>query len=223
MNPPHSTASLVWLGRRSGALVTALLASALFFASPVAAASTPYNTNLVKNPGAENGVSHWETFPPNDFQTHKYGKPGFGFPSKATSNQIGGGTSFFYAGPYDTVYGTCGDAAETFNLTGIGSAVDTGHVKVRLRGYAGTNGAAGIHAHLDLYFRNAANHGVSSNGITKTASSTSEHYKHFDVTKLLPKHTRILRIHMWADGNATITSGDCQAFWDNLSVVLTHV
>ena len=197
-------------GRRGTAIVGSLLVGAMLFASPVAASSTPYNTNLVKNGGAENGLNHWDTFPPNDFKTHKYGAPGFGFPSKATSSNIGGSTHFFYSGMYDTAYGACGEGSEEFTLTGIGNAIDTGHVKVRLRGYAGTNGASGINAHLDLYFRNSENHSVSSNGITKTASSTNEKYKHFDVTKTLPKNTRILRVQMWADGDATITSGDCR-------------
>jgi len=40
---------------------------------------------------------------------------------------------------------------------------------------------------------------------------------------VLPSKTRILRLHLWADGDATMSSGDCQAFWDNLSVVLKKV
>jgi hypothetical protein len=209
-------------GRRGGAIVAAALAGAMAFASPVAATSTPFNTNLVKNGGAENGLIHWDTFPDGDFQTHAYGKAGLGFPSKATSNNIGGGSRFFYAGLYDNAYGTCGDAQEQFTLTGLNSAIDGGHVKVRFRGYAATNGAASMNAHLDLYFRDANNHSVSSNGITKTATSTNELYKHYDVTKLLPRNTRILRVHLWADGDATSSSGDCAAFWDKISVVLLH-
>ena len=223
MQQGTTTRSAIRVGGRGAAIVGALLTGAMLFAAPVAATTTPYNTNLVKNGTAESGVNHWETFPPNDFQTHTYGASGFGFPSKMASQNIGGSKHFFYAGPYDNAYGTCGDASQTFTLTGLNSPIDTGHVKVRLRGYAGTNGAADINAHLDLYFRDADNHSVSSNGITKTASSTNEKYKHFDVTKVLPNHTRILRIHMWADGDATVSSSDCQAFWDNLSVVLTHV
>jgi hypothetical protein len=76
---------------------------------------------------------------------------------------------------------------------------------------------------VDLYFRNASNHTVASNGITKTATGTNEAYQRFSVSKVLSKHTRILRLHLWADGDGTVSSGDCQAFWDNLSVVLKHV
>lgn len=204
-----------------GAIAGVVLVGALLSASPVAAA-TSYGTNLVKNGGAENGLTGWETFPSGDFQVRAYGPAGFGFPAKSQSTKIGGGTHFFYAGMYDNVYGTCADAAETFTLTGIGTAIDTGHVAVRLRGYVATNGAASVNGHLDLYFRNSQNHSVASNGITKTFTQTNEVYKHVDVTKVLPKNTRILRIHIWADGNNTV-GGDCAAFWDKLSVVLSHV
>jgi hypothetical protein len=201
-----------------------LVATGLVAMTPFsAAAATPYGTNLVKNPGAENGINHWDTFPSGDFRTHRYGASGLGFPSKATRNAIGGGTYFFYAGPYDNGYGTCGDAQQEWTLTGIGPAIDSGHVKATLKGYAGTNGAADLNAHVDLYFRTANNHSVSSNGITKKATSTNELYKHINVSKVLSAHTRILRLHLWADGDATISSGDCQAFWDKLSVVLTHI
>lgn len=184
-----------------------------------AAAATPYGSNLVKNGSAENGLTSWLPFA--DATTAKYGSAGLGFPSKAKSNAIGGGARFFHAGQYDNGLGTCGDLQQTISLKGIGSSVDAGKVKVRFRAYAGTNGASDINAHTDLYFRDAENHNVSSNGITKTASSTNEQYRAYDVTRTLPKHTRILRVHLWADGDSTI-GGSCQAFWDKLSVVLTR-
>lgn len=207
------------------AVAGVLLATGLVAMTPLAAAAaaTPYNTNLVKNHGAESGVNHWDTLPTGDFRVHKYGASGLGFPSKSTANNIGGGTHFFYAGPYDTTNGTCGDANQEWTLSGIGSAIDGGHVKVFLNAYAGTNGAASLNAHVDLYFRTANNHTVASNGITRVATSTNEKYRHISTSKILSKHTRILRLHLWADGDATVSSGDCRAFWDNLSVVLKHV
>ena len=38
----------------------------------------------------------------------------------------------------------------------------------------------------------------------------------------LPKATRILRVHMWADGDNAVGAG-CYAFWDRLSVTLKRV
>jgi hypothetical protein len=206
------------------ALASIVMAAALGAnASLTVAAATPYNTNLVKNAGAENGLNHWDTFPDGDFQTHKYGASGLGFPSKAAATAIGGSKYFFYAGPYDNAYGTCGDANQEWTLTGIGSAIDNGHVKVVLNGYAGTSGAADLNAHVDLYFRTSDNHPVASNGITKKVTTTNEAYRHIQKSKVLSKHTRTLRLHLWADGDATVSSGDCRAFWDNLSVVLKYV
>ena len=202
-----------------GVVVMALLTST----SPLlAAGSTPYSKNLVKNAGAQSGLTRWQTFPPADFKTHAYGKPGYGFPSKATAAAIGGGSKFFYAGLYDDSYGTCGDAQQVRKLKGLGSAIDHGKVKVKLKGYAGTNGSPLITAHLDLYFRDAQNHPVAKNGITRAASGTNEQYQRLKGATVLPEGTRILRLHLWADGDGTVSSGDCQAFWDNLSVVLKH-
>jgi len=203
-----------------GVVVIALLTSA----SPLlAAGSTPYGKNLVRNAGAQSGLTRWQTFPPADFKTHAYGKPGYGFPSKAAAKAIGGGTRFFYAGLYDDSYGTCGDAQQQWKLKGLGSAIDHGDVKVKLKGYAGTNGSPLITAHLDLYFRDAQNHTVAKNGITRAVSGTNERYQRLQGATVLPERTRILRLHLWADGDGTVSSGDCQAFWDNLSVVVKHV
>ncbi len=203
------------------AMAGVMLATGLVAMTPltVAASSTPYNTNLVKNSKAESGVTHWDTFPDGSFGTVKYGVSGLGYPSTYTASQMGGGKHFFWAGPYDSVYSGCGDAHQQILLTGIGSSIDSGNVKVKLSGYAGTNGAASLNAHLDVYFRNAQNHSVASNGITKVASSTNEQYKHIKASKVLSKHTRILDVHLWADGD-DISSTNCQAFWDNISVSL---
>jgi hypothetical protein len=204
----------------TGVLVAALTVAA----SPLAAsASTPYGTNLVKNGGAQDGLIAWETFPPDDFQTHAYGPSGIGFPSQGAAQGIQGGTEFFYAGPYDTAYGTCGDAQQQWQLKGLGSAIDSGQVKVNLKGYAGTNGSPLITAHVDLYFRDSQNHSVARDGITRSVSGTNEAYAQTKGGAVLPAKTRILRLHLWADGDATVSSGDCQAFWDNLSVVLKRV
>ena len=204
------------------ALSGAVFVAALVASSPLgAAAATPYGVNLVKNGGAENGLTNWETFA--DFQTHSYGASGLGFPPTSESARIDGGSKFFYAGPYDTSLGTCGDATQQWTLKGIGSAVDSGHVKVILQGQAGTNGGGSIFANVDLYFRNGENHQVASNGITKVVSSTNEVYLRVKGGKVLSPQTRILRLHLWADGDDTMTAADCQAFWDNLSVVLKNV
>jgi hypothetical protein len=221
MDAPRSRFSRRAPTRRALALSGALALGLLVGATPLAtSASTPYGSNLVKNPGAQNGLTAWETFPPSDFETHAYGPGGLGFPSKGASKAIQGGSRFFYAGLYDSAYGTCGDAQQEVKLKGVGSAVDQGRVKVKVKGYAGTNESTLVTAHLDVYFRDGRNHTVAKNGITRSVSGTDEKYKRLKGASILPKKTRILRIHMWADGDATVSSGDCQAFWDNVSITL---
>ncbi len=198
-----------------------LFAATLLAAGPLQAASpTQYGVNLVKNGGAENRLNSWDPF--LAFKTHKYGAAGFGLPSKHASNQIGGGTRFFLSGEFDNAYSQCPEADQTVKLTGIGSAIDHGHVKVYLSAYAGTDGAADIHAHVDLYFRNGNNHSVSGSDFHKQAVSTNEKYKHLTASKVLAPGTRTLRVRLSADGDSTL-AGDCYAFWDKVSVKLKHV
>jgi len=208
-------------GRRRLLALTGLLAATALFAVPPlgAAAATPYGTNLVTNGGAENGLTGWVPF--GNATSRSYdGTPGF--PSKAERNRIGGSSRFFYAGAYE--FDACGDLQKAWTLKGIGSTIDAGKVKVRLQGYAATNGAADLFAHVDLYFRDADNHQtLSSSGIKRKVTQTDQKYVRIDVTKTLPKHARKLRLHLWADGAAVESSGDCAAFWDKLSVTLIRV
>lgn len=206
---------------RAALLAAALVATTIAFSPLQASASTAFERNLVRNGGAEARLASWETF--GDLSTRRYGDAGLGFPSTTTGARIGGGLRFFHAGAYDDSTGGCGDGKQELVLAGIGAAIDSGHVRVRLRGYAGTNGADQLNAHLDLYFRDARNHTVAINGITRTVSSTNEHYTRIRAARVLPRHTRILLLHIWADGDATVTSQTCQAFWDRLSVVLERV
>lgn len=214
------------LGRRVHARTTAitglLLAGAMVAGMPLqVAASTSYGVNLVKNGGAEDRLNHWDPF--LAFKTHKYGSPGFGYPSKSTSNDIGGGSRFFTSGDYDTAFNECPEAEQTILLSGIGSAIDHGHVKVTLSAYAGTNGAADIHAHVRVLFRTSGSpHDVDGSDFHKQASSTSEHYRHLTASRILSKHTRTLILKLQADGDSTVTGG-CQAFWDKISIKLTYV
>lgn len=201
-----------------------LFAVTLLAAAPLQAATpTSYGVNLVRNGGAEHPQNHlasWDTF--LAFKTHKYGASGFGLPSTHASQLIGGGTRFFYSGDYDSANSQCPEADQTITLKGIGSAIDSGHVKVFLSAYAGTSGASDIHAHVDLQFRTANNpEPVTGKDFHKQANSTSEQYKHITASKVLTPHTRTLRVHLYADGADTVSG--CYAFWDKVSVIVKHV
>ncbi|MFN8622820.1 MAG: hypothetical protein U0869_18950 [Chloroflexota bacterium] len=212
----RSTSSLSRAARR---LLPITAAAALAVAAlPGAASATSYGTNLVKNGSFENGLASWETFVSPTTRTYKPATGGF--PSPSQGSNIGGGSRFAYLGPNEVL--GCGDLSQAIKLTGLNSAIDSGHVKVRFKGYAATQGGASFNAHIDLYFRTADNHNVpnGSNGITRKVSQTNQQYRSISVTKTLPKGTRLLRVHLWADGDDPSSSGDCPGFYDKLSVTL---
>jgi hypothetical protein len=188
------------------------------------ASTTPFGVNLVKNGNAESGLSGWDASLSPNFSAQTYGKPGRGYPSKATATAIGGGTHFFTPGAYDNGMGQCDGTDQNFTLKGIGSLIDTGHVKVTLKGYAGTNGAADISANLVLNFYDSQHHPVvnSPAGIAKAASSTNETYKLLKGSFVLKKTTRQFELILNVTGSST-GPANCQGFWDNISVTLTKV
>jgi len=227
MTSSSSSTRMGRAGRRMMPLALAGLASLVLAASPVMASSpTPYGSNLLSNAGAQAGhaspdgqspvvIPGWDdTFA--NMTVVKYGTPGF--PGTHESNKFGGGSKFFSTGPYDLGLGTCGDADQTIVLTGRGSAIDAGQIRARLSGRVAASGPAV--AHLDLYFRTSNNHSVAVNGITKHTSNTGSSFVALGGSKVLPKHTRTLRIHIWASG---VSSGYCKAYFDQLSVVIEHV
>lgn len=211
-------------GRRAGTLV-ALLATATLAASPVSAASTPYGTNLVRNPGAQDGsasssgngvvsIPRWETFA--NMTVVRYGTSGF--PSTSKGNAINGSTKFFSAGRYSTTNGSCGDAQQVIFLTGRGSLIDSGRIRVS---FSGKVAAAGdVTAHLDLYFRDSRNHSVGSNGIQKQVQGSGNTFRSISASRTLPDGTRQLRVHLWADG---VDSGYCKAYFDNIRVTISKL
>ena len=204
----------------------AAVASLLLAASPAGAAvATPYGTNLVHNAGAQDGpassngqhavsIPSWDTFA--NMTVVRYGTSGF--PTTSQSARFAGGTKFFSTGPYSDTFGQCGDAQQTITLRGRASVIDAGKVRVTLSGRVGAAGAAT--AHFDLYFRNAENHQVSVNGLATSISGTGRTLPAVQHTRILPRNTRLLRVHLWADG---VDSGYCKAWFDKVKVVITKV
>lgn len=201
--------------------LTGLLAALVVGLLPgTAAAATPYGTNLVKNPGAENGLASWSGF--NDPATRAYGSGGLGYPSKQQRNRIGGGSFMFTAGDFVPAFSACGELEQTIRLKGIAGAIDGGRVKVRLKGWMSTSGAADLTANVLLLFRDGENHSVAVNGISGSATTTNEVYRSVDKSRKLPKGTRILRLKLFASGSGA-EGGACEVAWDKLSVVISRV
>lgn len=201
--------------------LTGLLAALVVAVLPgTAGAATPYGTNLVKNPGAENGLTNWDGF--NDPSTRKYGSGGLGYPSKQQRDRIGGGKRMFTAGAFVPAFSACGELEQVIRLKDIGGAIDSGKVKVRLKGWMATSGAADLTANVLLLFRDGQNHNVSFNGIGGSATTTNEVYRSIDKSRKLPNGTRILRLKLFVSG-AGMENGACEVAWDKLSVVISRV
>lgn len=210
---------------RRVAPLAALISAAALIVSPMSAmAATPYGSNLVKNAGAQDGsasssgngvvdIPRWSTFA--NMTVVKYGTTGF--PSKSKGNAINGGTKFFSAGKFDPGLGQCGQAEQVITLSGRNSLIDSGKIKVSFSGKVAASGPAV--AHLDLYFRDANNHGVGTNGIQKKVSGSGMTFKSISASRKLPKGTRQLRVKLWADG---VDSGYCKAFFDNIKVTISQ-
>ncbi|MFN8518852.1 MAG: hypothetical protein U0667_05550 [Chloroflexota bacterium] len=211
--------------RRTGPILALLATAALAVTPGVASAATPYGSNLVRNPGAQDGSSsssgngvvdipRWDTFA--NMTVVKYGTSGF--PSTSKGNAINGGSKFFSAGRYDSGLGACGQAEQVISLSGRSSLVDDGRIKVSFSGKVAASGDTV--AHLDLYFRDANNHSVGSNGITKTVQGTGTTFKSLSYSRTLPDGTRKLRVKLWADG---VDSGYCKAYFDNIKVTISKL
>src|SRR3954451_13989125 len=117
-------------------LLGLLLADVMLTASPASAATaTPFNTNLVKNPGGEQGagtngysqvdIPHWVS-ENSSFTVVRYGAPGF--PKMAESQRIHGGKKFFACG--DAV--SLGHRKQRITLVGRTTLVNNGHIRAIL-------------------------------------------------------------------------------------------
>ncbi len=207
------------------ALAGAMSLGLIAIAGPVADASTPYGTNLVRNPGAQQGsasssgngvvsIPRWETFA--NMTVVRYGTSGF--PSTNRGNAIDGGSKFFSAGQLDTGLGQCGQAEQVIDLSGRGSLIDSGRIRVSFSGKVAASGPAV--AHLDLLFRDASNHSVGSNGIQKRVEGSGTAFRSISASRILPDGTRKLRVKLWADG---VETGYCKAYFDNIRVTISKV
>ena len=192
--------------------------------SPAAAVSpTPYNTNLVKNPGFEAGtaspngytsvtVPKWTT--PQLGTVVKYGTAG-GFPTKAESNRISGGKKFFASGPHGPTL--CGWAEQTIRLVGRDAKIDSGHVKITVKGLLGTYDSQSDTASLQTFFLD--NGGESILELESSRTKTNGKLLPGFNAMVVPAATRQILIRLWADN----TEGYCDAYFDKISVKLTKI
>jgi len=213
--------------RLSFSVVLAMAALVLSVGS-VSAANTPFNANLVKNPGAEAGsnsndgsvgvpIPHWEGISDSHFTVVPYGATNF--PTKAEGNRIGGGKQFFTAGTYDTVYGECDDVSQSIFLTGLNSKIDGHHVKVVLSAWVATFDSQTDNAIVRMTIGDDSNNFLGTLKLP-TQTATNGKFKHLTASKVLPAKTRELTVKL----QETVHQGNfCDAYFDNISVKLVQV
>jgi hypothetical protein len=196
-------------------IASACIGAAVFAAAP-ASAQTAYEKNLLRNPGAESGdpgavVPRWDT--DTDFTVIPYGSSGA--PSKKQSKSIDGGKQLFSTGPYSMNFDACGTGIQYIKIKQRDKDIDNGKVKITLSGFLGTKSISDS-ATVTVQFRDGNNHQVGSKLLTIGPVSTAGTLLEDFASRKVPTGTRILRVQLL--GNPVEQT--CDAFFDNLSVVL---
>ena len=211
--------------RFSFAFGLGLIALILAAGPTMAATPTPFNTNIVKNQGAESGaassngnagvaIPSWEEISASNFTVVKYGTSGF--PSVSAGSAILGGKQFFTSGVYDTVYGACDDSIQNIKIKGRNSLIDSHHLSVTLSAYL-AKGPGNDKPIVLMTFGDSTN---NSTGNSIQFGSTSSSFTLKSKTVLLPKHTRQVTVKL-EDYNGT--GPYCRAYFDNVSVRVNQV
>lgn len=192
------------------------------------ATTTPFNTNLIKNGGAEAGsassdgysgvaIPGWEVVTDSQFTVVKYGTSAF--PTKHEGNRINGHKQFFTTGQYDSTYGQCDDAFQDVFIKGHNSAVDGHHVKVVLTARLATYLDQTDTAHINLYFGTRNDNSSNGGAHVKPQTATYGKFNLVSVSKVLPAQTGEIKVRLWASH----TIGYCDAYFDNISLKIVSV
>lgn len=203
-------------------ITLALGAGALLGGVTTAATKTPFDKNLVKNPGAEDGagtsgntpveIPNWSVY--GAFTVVRYGAAGF--PAKSESTRIGGGRKFFSCGPNSSG----GHLVQTIHLRGLQTLIDSGHVKIILKGRLASYGAQQDSATLSVHFYNDA----SGTGFlyAPAVTASDDLFISESASRIVPPGTTFLQVELYglrANNGGTY----CDAYFDNISVVLKLV
>ena len=213
------------LAGRASFIVTLLAIAGAVGASPTSAAGhTPFDTNLVKNPGAEAGagtdgnhtvlIPNWVTGG-SAFTVVRYGAAGF--PTKGESARIHGGSKFFSCGQ-DTV----SDAgSQTIALNGRTTLIANGHVKVKLSARI-----AGYDSQLDeglvllLFYQDGQEIGSIQTGAVSASDSLFVLKR---ASGVVPPGTNSMKVELYGQSDTSNGGTYCDAYFDNISVVLKLV
>lgn len=204
--------------------VVSLLAIA-FSVSPAAALTkTPLGVNLVKNAGFEatvggngytiNYPTKWDSSQGN-WTVVKYGSTGF--PTVAESNRIGGGKNFASCGPSTA----SSILFQEITILGRNSAIDAELLYIRVRVRLATYDSQDDNAQLHVNVYNGNDQQLTSFN-TPAKTHTNGQFVLAKFSHVLPAGARSLIVVLEAHrvGGAT---DYCDAYFDNVSVVLNHL
>jgi hypothetical protein len=139
-------------------------------------------------------------------------------PTKAHGNSFGGGTRLFSTGDYSVALDACGSALQSIAIKGRGGAIDSGDVRVTLKGRLGTENPMAT-ATVSLQFRDADNHQVGSRQLKLGPVSTDRTLVSRTASRVAPRGTRILVVRL----QGSTTEPTCSALFDNLVVRISPV
>jgi hypothetical protein len=213
--------------KHRAALVVALLVAAgtLAIGTPATAVTaTPYETNLVKNSGAEKGtagdgyqlypIPGWHKAEPA-FTVANYGAPGL--PNMEEAQRIGGSRHFF----------TCGDGVAANDLwqripiTGRNAAIDSGHVRATFSVRIATYVNSPDHGSATLTFETGGSPSVLFDSLyTGELTGTQTRFVMLSNSLVVPAGTR--QMYVYLDG-ARVSGNYCDAYFDNVKVELHHI
>ncbi len=187
--------------------------------------ATPLGKNLVKNPGAEAGIGgngytvlaipNWHTDAGYDFTAAKYGSPG-GFPTKAESTRIGGGTNFFTCGN-----GPGNELRQTMRILGRNNPIDAGLIYYTFKARVATYGTQTDAGYLQLVgFTDSTLNTQTFNKVSQMVTGTNGRFRTLKMVDVMPANTRYLYLFL---GGSRLEGDYCDAYFDNVSFVLKHL
>lgn len=189
-----------------------------------ATTATPYNKNLILNPGFEAGlasdgyhsvsVPNWDLSP--NATVVAYGTAG-GFPTRAEGHRISGSRQFLTSGWRANDNVVCASATQAIFIHGRNTAIDSGRVAVVFSGRLGTYGVQPDTATLAMLSWDGAGESTGAGVLSQT--HTNGQLFRLSNTQVLGPQTRTITIDLYAENAA----GYCDAYFDRISVRLIRV
>jgi hypothetical protein len=193
-----------------------------------AATRTPWNRNLVKNPGAEAGYASPDGYatvsipkwsPYYGFTVVRYGE--LDFPTVAESQRIGGGSQFFAAGVADPDTGDCGFSQQWIQIKGRNAAIDAGRVRITVSGYVASYGVQVDPAIISAVMATAKDPMAGFAALeTDPVWGTNSIFRKVQKSMILPAGTRWIKFGLTGYGHE---GGYCDAYFDKISLKLRLV